>query len=711
MKPDAKKTAGIVALGTGIVRRPWQSLLLVLTVALIVAHLLHGQASQPAVGPAAPQEGAQSGQPAPVHPLDDLTADEIALTVKVLGQSGKLPARAFFPLVALAEPDKKDVLAHKPGKVPARSAFAVVLDRPSNRTYEAIVDLQTKKVHSWEEKKGVQPLVLPDECDQAGKIVRADPKKRWHQAMRKRGLKATELDDIHLDTWAPGYVDRPDLKGARLLRVLSYVRGKNNNPYPRIIEGVVALVNMTRGEVVEVTDEPIVPIPPTALDFFDPTAIGGLRPALPPLEIRLPQGASFELSGQEVRWQNWSFRYSFHPRVGLQLYLVRYRDQGKERPILYQASLSEMVVPYADPAKTWSWRNAFDVGEYGLGTTLVKLHKGQEVPAHAALLPVVLANEQGVPKVKEGAVAIYEQDGGMLWTHADYNYPEKPETRRARQLVVEALYVVGNYDYGLRWIFGQEGSLELQVGLSGVLLSKGTPEQTCQVCEQKPDPDGKVRGTGDERYGVRIDRRIVAPHHQHFFCFRLHFEVDGGKNSLCEMNLVPEARVPANPDQNAFLMEQHLLRSEREACRELNHDTHRSWKVFNPNQKTSLGHFPAYRLEPGVNARPFAHPESSVRQRAGFLSHQLWATPYRRGELYAAGDYPNQARGGEGLPRWIQANQDLVNQDLVLWYTMGVTHVPRAEEWPVMPMTRAGFRLVPDNFFERNPALDVPRGR
>src|SRR5262249_10261340 len=152
------------------------------------------------------------------------------------------------------------------------------------------------------------------------------------------------------------------------------------------------------------------------------------------------------------------------PRVGLQLYLVRYRDQGKERPILYQASLSEMVVPYADPAKTWSPRNAFDVGEYGLGTTLVKLHKGQEVPAHAALLPVALGDETGVPKLNEGAAATYAKDGGILWTHADNNPPENPKTRRARQLVVEALYVVGNYDYALRWIFGQDGSLELQVG-------------------------------------------------------------------------------------------------------------------------------------------------------------------------------------------------------------------------------------------------------
>ena len=46
---------------------------------------------------------------------------------------------------------------------------------------------------------------------------------------------------------------------------------------------------------------------------------------------------------------------------------------------------------------------------------------------------------------------------------------------------------------------------------------------------------------------------------------------------------------------------------------------------------------------------------------------------------------------------------------MVLWYTMGVTHIPRPEEWPVMPVTHVGFKMIPGGFFTRNPALDVPR--
>jgi primary-amine oxidase len=84
-------------------------------------------------------------------------------------------------------------------------------------------------------------------------------------------------------------------------------------------------------------------------------------------------------------------------------------------------------------------------------------------------------------------------------------------------------------------------------------------------------------------------------------------------------------------------------------------------------------------------------------------------TRYRDSEMYAAGVYPNQSLGGGGLASWAANNESIVDQDVVLWYTMGVTHIPRPEEWPVMPVTHVGFKLIPAGFFARNPALDVPK--
>ena len=54
------------------------------------------------------------------------------------------------------------------------------------------------------------------------------------------------------------------------------------------------------------------------------------------------------------------------------------------------------------------------------------------------------------------------------------------------------------------------------------------------------------------------------------------------------------------------------------------------------------------------------------------------------------------------------ADRPIVDTDVVLWYTFGVTHVPRPEDWPVMPVEYAGFTLAALGFFDRNPALDVP---
>jgi primary-amine oxidase len=101
--------------------------------------------------------------------------------------------------------------------------------------------------------------------------------------------------------------------------------------------------------------------------------------------------------------------------------------------------------------------------------------------------------------------------------------------------------------------------------------------------------------------------------------------------------------------------------------------------------------------------------ERLAGDNAGFLNSHLWVTPYRDSEMYAGGDYPNQSQGGDGLPKWTAANRSLDNTDIVLWYTMGITHNPRPEEWPVMPVHAAGFKLVPWGFFSRNPAMDLPR--
>ena len=623
------------------------------------------------------------------HPLDPLTAEEIQTAARVLRENAQFPAGALFSTIVLKEPAKQEVLAYAPGTPFDRQAFSVVLDRKGNRTYEAVVDVKAGRVLSWNEVKGVQPAVLPGEYEEVSRIVKADP--RWQAAIRRRGIE--DFGQVQIDGWAVGQVETKH-QGPRLLRALSYFKGDQINFYGRPIEGVVALVDMNREKVVEVVDTGAVPLAPPSQELDEKAT--GTREAPRPLTLAQPDGASFTIDGQEIRWQKWRFRYTMHPREGLVLHTVGYEDDRRVRPILYRASLSEMVVPYGDTDPNWRWRSAFDVGEYSVGRLASSIEPKTDAPENATLLDATFAGDDGEPTVLQRAVGIYERDGGLLWKHFE-SYSGQNESRRARQLVVFFIATIGNYDYAINWIFHQDGVLEVDAGLTGIMLPKGVSEE-------------KANGhAGHSQSGHLVSSRVVAPHHQHFFNFRLDFDVDGTSNAVHEMNTraLPAGR--DNPSRNGMIMEETRFKTEREAQRQMSMQSARTWLVVNPAVQNALGHNSSYILVPGANSLPYIAAESQVRRRAGFIGNHFWATRYHPDEMNAAGSYPNQSRGGEGLPRWVADNEPLVNEDVVVWYTLGVTHIPRPEEWPVMPTTHVGFKLIPGGFFSRNPALDVPR--
>lgn len=637
---------------------------------------------------------------ASAHPLEPLTSEELGVAADLLTHYKDFPKGALFPMIALNEPAKSEVKAFVPGLPFRREAFATVLDRAANQTFDAVVDLNAKKVISFKRVPGVQPLVLVSEYDLVPKIVKADP--RWQEAMRKRGI--TDFDKVWVDTWATGNMYPKSARGTRILRGLSYWKDGATNFYGRPIEGVIAIVDMNHEKVLELIDTGVKPVAKFTQEL-DPASIGSQRKDIKPLKIESPQGPSFVIDGHEVRWQKWRFRFAMHPREGLILYQVAYDDDSSgasaakpnTRSILYRASLSETVVPYGDPDKNWSWRNAFDEGEYGMGRLMSTLEPKVDAPENAAFFDADFTDDFGKPYTLKNAVGMYERDGGYLWKHYDI-YTYKNEARRARDLVLFSVAAVGNYDYVFSWIFHQDGSLDCDVGLTGIMLPKGVAEETM------------VGHDHLAAHGHLVAKNVVAPHHQHFINYRLDFDVDGEKNSVAEMNSSAMPAGPANPDRNGIHMQLSQLKTEKAAERDMDLKSARKWIVFNPAIKTALGYSPGYAIIPGDNSIPYISKDSPVRKRGAFINHQFWATRYHGDEIYAGGYYPNQSEpGGEGLEKWASNNESIDGEDVVLWYTFGVTHIPRPEEWPVMAMAHAGFRLVPVGFFTRNPGLDVPR--
>ncbi len=618
------------------------------------------------------------------HPLDPLTTGELAAAVAALRAHPDLPERVRFAEIALEEPPKADVAAFEPGSPIARAATAVLIDPIGQTTLEARVDLGTGIVTRLEVIYGVQAAITLDEYMECEAAVRADP--RYRAALQARGITQFEL--VTIEAWGVGGFGDPADHGRRLVWTPAWLRDHpQDNPYAHPIEGLYAIVDLNTMEIVRIEDHGQVTMP-TGSGDYRPEAVGPPRTDLKPLEIEQPEGPSFTVDGWEVRWQRWRLRVGFTPREGLVLHTIGFEDGDRVRPIVHRASFAELVIPYGDATPGGHRKNAFDLGEYGAGPLLNALELGCDCLGEIHYFDVPLAGSNGEINTLPNAICMHEEDVGILWKHTDPT-TGRVDMRRSRRLVISALITVGNYEYGFYWHLYQDGTIEVEVKLTGILLTS--------AIEPGEEP----------LYGRLVSPGVVASHHQHFFNVRLDMCVDGVQNTVVEAH-TEAAPDEINPHGNAFVSRARPLTTESEAQRLVDPFSARSWKITNPASQNAMGDPVAYRLIPGENTMPFAKADSSLMRRAGFLAKHLWVTPFEADEKYPAGHYPNQSSDESGLVAWTKDDRPIENTDLVVWYTFCSHHVARLEDWPIMPVAKIGFMLKPDGFFDRNPTLDAP---
>ncbi|XP_021891888.1 LOW QUALITY PROTEIN: uncharacterized protein LOC110810124 [Carica papaya] len=342
-----------------------------------------------------------------------------------------------------------------------------------------------------------------------------------------------------------------------------------------------------------------------------------MAPLIRPVDS-LPEPCTNPPTKAFVEWQKWNFRIGFTPREGLVIYSVAYVDGSRgRRPVAHRLSFVEMVVPYGDPNDPHYRKNAFDAGEDGLGKNAHSLKKGCDCLGYIKYFDAHFTNFTGGVETIENCVCLHEEDHGILWKHQDWR-TGLAEVRRSRRLTVSFICTVANYEYGFFWHFYQDGRIEAEVKLTGI-LSLGALQP------------GEFR-----KYGIMIAPGLYAPVHQHFFVARMDMAVDckPGEtfNQVVEVDVKVEEPGENNVHNNAFYAEERLLKSELQAMRDCNPLTARHWIA------------------------------------------------------------------------WL----DLVFSSDTCRYVFGITHVPRLEDWPVMPVERIGFMLMPHGFFNCSPAVDVP---
>ncbi|KAM6498832.1 peroxisomal copper amine oxidase [Amanita muscaria] len=699
--------------------------------------------------------GQTKGQTSIKHPLDPLTPEEINAISSFLLQfmikkhePEKIAIK--FATCMLLPPPKRAVLAHlgiplEPGAKPdaptpiVRRAEVDLLDVLKGNAFHAVVSFKNgawalDKINQLPE--GVQPQITPEELIKCEEVVRADP--TVQKLAKEVGI---EPHQICCDGWAIGYDERfPKTK--RIQQGLAFARLYDHDNlyahpldffpiidseswkvihidfaphYNKTPNGYALSVTKTAPPPLGTVDESLkaasrerIPPPLKSFDFLPDLMAkseeGGYKPreGLKPLHISQPEGVSFTLDGHVLEWQGWKMHVAFSHREGIALSTITFNDRGQIRPVFYHLSLAEMVVPYAAPEHPHPRKFAFDSGEYGMGTVANELSLGCDCLGHITYMPGSYIGNSGKPVTIKNVICIHEEDAGVLWKHTDFRVGGRSQTVRRRRLVVSMVCTVANYEYIWNYLFYQDGSIELEIRLTGIL----------QVYVSKPGEPNP--------YGTTVAPQVTAHHHQHLFCLRVDPMIDGLKNSLIETDVIPLPDAPTgsefNHGGNAFIAKNTVI--ETEGGREWNYNTDRRWSIVNPGRKHySSGKDVGYQIVTKSGATPLIpRPDSWIAKRASFLDKSIWVVREVEGEdsgtvrMWPAGQYVPQTRVApeDSVGNWAQGAKKVDNEDILLFLVFGITHLPRPEDWPVMPVETLQVVFKPNSFFDKNPSMDIP---
>jgi len=622
------------------------------------------------------------------HPLDPLTPDEVRTAADVTRSDARFAA-ARFASILLEEPAKSDVNRWRPGETLTRQARLVVV-APAG-VFEVVVNLIARRIVSAVERKGVESSVMISEFE-AAKVVLTNAE--FRAGLAKRGI--TDLEKLFCSPMTAGYFAIPEHAGKRVIKVGCYdLRRTTTNMWGWPIERLYAIVDLRERKVLSVADAGVVPIASADLNFTE-AAVGTLRAPRKPTAMSQPNGANFTIDGNEISWGNWRFHARLDARVGTVISTARWRDGDAFRSVLYEGYLSEMFVPYMDADYGWYSRTYFDTGEYGAGTMVTSLKAGVDCPSTAAFLPATIADDKGEPITTPNALCVFERaSGDPIWRHAEL-LNQTYEGRANVELVVRMAAAVGNYDYVFDWVFNDAAEIDVRVGATGIDSVKGV------ASARMTDATAAM----DTRYGTLVAPNLVAVNHDHYFNFRLDLDVDGSANSFLEDTYRPLTLPPDSPRRSLYVVEPRIPSNERSAQLSTGHQPAK-FRVVNESRTNGVGNPASYEILAANHATLLLDPNDWPARRAGFLQHDLWVTPYVPEERYAGGEYMFQSTGSDGLAVWAARDRPIRNQDIVVWINLGMHHLTRAEDLPVMPTVWHSFKLRPHNFFNRNPAIDL----
>ncbi|KAF5478429.1 hypothetical protein F2P56_004989 [Juglans regia] len=638
----------------------------------------------------------------PHHPLDPLTIQELKKVRSILSSHELFESSSYsLHSIDLEEPEKPLVLKWKKGD-PLLPRKASVVARVPGKSHVLTVDLGTGHVTVRESglHSGYPMMTMEDmTLSTFAPLANAD----FNRTIVQRGIDLADLACLPISTGWYGTSE----ENRRLIKVQCYSMEGTANFYMRPIEGLTVLLDLDTKQVVEISDKGReIPIPKAAnTDYrYSVQELHQAMNPLNPISIEQPKGPSFTIEDEHlVKWANWEFHLKPDARAGVIVSRAKVLDPdtGELRDVMYKGFTSELFVPYMDPTDAWYFKTYMDAGEYGFGLQAMPLDPLNDCPRNAYYMDGVFAAGDGTPYVRSNMICVFESYAGDIgWRHSESPITgmEIREVRPKVTLVVRMAASVANYDYIVDWEFQTDGLIRVKVGLSGILMVKGT---SYNHINQIPNQENL--------YGTLLSENVIGVIHDHYVTFYLDMDIDGSDNSFVNVNIKRQQTSPGESPRKSYLKAvRNVAKTEKDAQIKLKLYDPSEFHVINPSKKTRVGNPVGYKVVPGGTAASLLDLEDPAQKRGAFTNNQIWVTPYNQSEQWAGGLFVYQSHGEDTLATWSDRDRPIENKDIVLWYTLGFHHIPCQEDFPIMPTVSSSFDLKPVNFFESNPILRFP---
>ncbi|XP_046342809.1 amiloride-sensitive amine oxidase [copper-containing]-like [Haliotis rufescens] len=406
-----------------------------------------------------------------------------------------------------------------------------------------------------------------------------------------------------------------------------------------------------------------------------------------------PDGRRYSIDGQHVQYFGWNMNFRARTSTGLQLFDIRF--QGER--IAYEISLQDAIVYYTGYGPVAGSTNYFDTS-WLLGASSFELMPGVDCPATATFHDTYHFAGSGEPLRSRNAICIFEQNSGLpLRRHYanDFNggygfYGGLVDN----YLVIRTIANIWNYDYIFDYIFHLNGAVEIKVALTGYVQA--------------------TYGLQQERaYGNFIHSNVIATLHQHLFHYKIDMDIVGTKNRFAKVDISRETiSHPWYPGRNKTQMKftKRDKQTEKDAILEYDFDKPGYSIIYNANAKNNWGVSRGYRIQHNAMTK-FVLDGVDVTQAAGWSKYQMAVTRFQDVEetsssIYAQNDPFDPV---VDFRRFLDNDEPIVDEDLVLWLTAGVHHIPHAEDVPSTTTTGNQYSIFlrPYNYFDECPSTTV----